>query len=267
MQGISDNVYLITGGARGIGRATAETLLAAGARVALADVRADAVEVTAREIDPSGNRAIGLALDVCDPAATARAVEEAERVLGPLAGLVACAGITGSAKAEDMSLATWQRVLDVNLTGMFLSCQAVARRLIPRRRGAIVTIGSLTGIGGQPGRANYAASKWGVIGLTKTMALEWGRHGLRVNCIAPNVIDTPLVMQGVPHDFINSVIVDRTPMARIGQPAEIATAALFLLSDAASYVNGVVLPVDGGISAGYLTHLHGAHYGSNAVPG
>ena len=267
MQGIRDNVYLITGGARGVGRAMAEALLAAGARVALADNRGDAVAATAREIDPGGERAIGLALDVCDAAATEDVVEQAERALGPLAGLIACAGITGSAKAEEMPLATWQRVLDVNLTGTFLSCQAVARRLLPRGRGAIVTIASLTGIGGQPGRANYAASKWGVIGLTKTMALEWGRRGVRINCIAPNVIETPLVMQGVPHEFIYGVIVDRTPMARIGQPSEIATAALFLLSDAASYVTGVVLPVDGGISAGFLTHLHGAHYGSNAVPG
>lgn len=267
MQGISGNTYFITGGARGIGLATAEVLLAAGAKVAMADIQAELAVSEAKRLDPTGKRTLGLGLDVCDPDATEKAMDEAERVLGPLSGLVAAAGITGSAKAEEMPLKTWQRVIDVNLTGVFLSCQSAARRLLPRGKGAIVTISSLTGMGGQAGRANYAASKWGVIGLTKTMAIEWARRGVRVNCIAPNVIETPLVMQGVPHDFINGVIVDRTPMARIGQPREIATATLFLLSDAASYVNGVVLPVDGGAHTGLFTHQHGAHYGSNAVPG
>lgn len=267
MQGISGNAYFVTGGARGIGRVMAETLLKEGAQVALADIQADAVAATAREIDPGGGRAIGLALDVCDAAATDAAVSEAERALGPLSGLIACAGTASSAKAEEMPLATWHRVLEINLTGTFLSCQSVARRMLARGKGSIVTIASLTGLGGQSGRANYSASKWGVVGLTKTLAVEWGRRGLRVNCIAPNAIDTPLLMQGVPHEFIDGVIVDRTPMARIGRAGEIAAAALFLLSDAASYVNGVVLPVDGGISAGFLTHRHGGHYGSNAIPG
>jgi 3-oxoacyl-[acyl-carrier protein] reductase len=157
-----------------------------------------------------------------------------------------------------MDDATFESVLGVNLTGVFFTCRAVGRVLLEQGRGAIVTIASITAKGGQPGRANYAASKWGLVGLTKTLAVEWGHRGVRVNAVAPNGVDTPMIRDGIPEDFLADVMLDRTPLGRLAKPEEIAAAVAFLLSDEAAYVNGAVLEVDGGLTAGFMTHRHGA---------
>ena len=256
--GLAGRAYLITGAGQGIGRALALALAAEGAHLALADLKGDAAAAIAEECRRHGIRAADFALDVRDAAATEAVVEAAEKAVGPLAGVVPSAGVARAAHAITMPEDVWDLVLDTNLKGTFLTCQAVGRRMVERGSGAIVTIASITGLGGQSGRANYAASKWGVIGLTKTLAIEWGRFGLRVNAVAPNAVDTPMIRAGVPADFVTGVMEDRTPLGRIAQPSEVADAILYLLSDRASYVNGSILPVDGGLTAGFLTHKSGA---------
>jgi 3-oxoacyl-[acyl-carrier protein] reductase len=187
-------------------------------------------------------------------------VARTEAELGPIVAAVPAAGLARSAPAEVMDPAAWQIVLDVNLTGSFHTAAAAAGPMLRRGYGAICAISSITGRGGQPGRANYAASKWGLIGLVKSLAVEWGGRGIRVNAVAPNGVDTPMLAAGVPEAFRTEVMLDRTPMGRFAAAEEIAAVIAFLLSPAASYVNGTVVDVDGGLTAGYLTHRQGSDY-------
>jgi 3-oxoacyl-[acyl-carrier protein] reductase len=156
-----------------------------------------------------------------------------------------------------MALDAFRKVIDINLIGTFLSCQTFARPMLKRGNGSIVTISSVSGTGGQSGRVNYAASKWAVIGVTKTLAIEWGNRGVRVNSVAPGPINTALFAK-VPREFRDDVILQRTPLKRPAEPDEVANAISFLLSDDASFINGSVLNVDGGFTAGYVTHKSGA---------
>jgi NAD(P)-dependent dehydrogenase (short-subunit alcohol dehydrogenase family) len=188
-----------------------------------------------------------------------------EAGLGPIDGLVAAAGISRPGRAEELDEAVWASVIHVNLTGVFLSCQAVGRGMISRGAGSIVAIASGDALGGHAGRAPYCASKFGVVGLVQTLAIEWGRHGVRINATAPGGVDTPMLRRGVPQDFIDGVMIDRTPAGRLSTALDQARACLFLLSDASRFINGVLLPVDGGATAGYLTHLNGEDYASNAM--
>jgi len=263
--GLAGKVVLVTGGAQGIGLAVATALARERARIAVVDVNGDGANEVARTLGAGDVAARAYALDVRDAAATRRVVETVEQELGPIAGVVAAAGVARAAPAETMDEETWNLVLDVNLKGTFLTVQAAAAPMLRRRNGAIVMISSITGFGGQAGRANYAASKWGVIGLTKTLAIEWGHRGVRVNAVAPNAVDTEMIRRGVPESFVAGVIEDRTPVGRIAQPDEVADAILFLLSDAARYVNGAVLPVDGGLTAGFLTRAHGTDFASTRL--
>ena len=259
--GLEGRAVMVTGGGSGIGRATVLALAAQGARVAVADMDRAAAEEAAHE----AGDAIVLGFDVRDQQATQDAFAAAADAFGPLAGLVCSAGLSRGARAEELTLDQWDMVVDSNLKGSFLCAQAAARQMIGAGRGSIVLISSLSARGGHPGRAHYCASKAAVEGLVRDLACEWGRYGVRVNAVAPNVTDTPLVRRNLPEAFISDVIVDRTPLGRMGRAEEMADACLFLLSDAAAYVTGITLPVDGGISAGFLTHRHGADYGSRAL--
>jgi NAD(P)-dependent dehydrogenase (short-subunit alcohol dehydrogenase family) len=263
--GLQGRVLFITGGGSGIGRAIALEAARGGALVAVADAVAERADRVATELRDLGAQAVAETLDVRDAAACEQAVARVEQKLGPIHGMVACAGISPPAPADTMPDEVWTRCLDVNLTGMFRSVQPVGRRMVQRKRGAIVTIASVDGLGGHAGRAHYSASKHGVIGLTRALAIEWGRHGVRVNAVAPGVVDTPLLRANIPPDHLQYAMVDRNPLGRLAQPEEQAGPTLFLLSDAASYVTGSVLAVDGGSSAGIFTRWNGADLGSRVL--
>ncbi|NDZ18155.1 NAD(P)-dependent oxidoreductase [Variovorax sp. WS11] len=263
--GMRGQVLYVTGGGSGIGRAIALMAAGGGMKVAIADAVGERAEQVAGEVRALGTEALAVALDVRDAAGCAAAAETIEARLGPIDGMVACAGVSSPMRAEAMSDEAWTRCIDVNLTGSFRSVQPVGRRMVARRRGAIVTVASIDGLGGHAGRSHYSASKHGVIGLTRAMAIEWGRHGVRVNALAPGVVDTPLVRTNLPPDHVEHAMVDRNPMARLSTSDEQAAPALFLLSAAASYINGTVLTVDGGSSAGFFTRWNGNDLGSRAL--
>lgn len=260
-----DRVVLVTGGGSGIGRAIATLAVQQGARVAIADALADRADATAAALCREGGQAIAVTFDVRDSVACDAAVARIEAELGPIDGMAASAGVSPPSPAASMSDEIWSRCIDINLTGLFRSVRPVGQRMLARGRGAIVTIASVDGLGGHAARAHYTASKHGVIGLTRSLAIEWGRHGVRVNAIAPGVVDTPLLKANIPADHLRYAMVDRVPMGRLSRADEQAGPALFLLSDAASYVNGSVLTVDGGTSAGYFTRWNGADLGSQAL--
>lgn len=263
--GLKGRTICVTGGASGIGRAGALALARDGAHVAVLDLHQEEIDRLLHELHAMGVRADGVAVDVRDAAATRAAADRFEATLGPVAGLFACAGISGAAPAELLGDREFDDVVGVNLMGLFRSCREFGRRMIARGRGTIVVVGSIDGSGGHPGRTHYVASKHAVVGLMKNLALEWGRHGVRVNAIAPGFVDTPLLRRGVPETFIETVVQDRTPLGRMGRPEDMASVALMLLSDAAAYVTGVAVPVDGGLSAGFLTHGQGGDYSSRRL--
>lgn len=263
--GLTGRVICVTGGASGIGRAGALALARDGAHVAILDLHQEEIDRLLPDLRAMGVKADGVALDVRDAAATRAAADRFEVTLGPVEGVFACAGISGAGPAELLDDREFTEIVGVNLMGLFQSCREFGRRMIARGKGAIVVVGSIDGLGGHPGRTHYVASKHAVVGLTKNLALEWGRHGVRVNAIAPGFVDTPLLRRGVPENFIETVVQDRTPLGRMGRPEDMAGVALMLLSDAAAYVTGVTVPVDGGLSAGFLTHRQGGDYSSRRL--
>lgn len=263
--GLKGRVLYVTGGGSGIGRAITLEAARGGALVAVADAVAERATQVAAELQALGTQSLALTLDVRDAEACEAAAASIEATLGPIAGMVACAGISPPQPAATMPDEIWTRCLDVNLTGMFRSVQPVGRRMVARGAGAIVTISSVDGLGGHAGRAHYSASKHGVIGLTRALAIEWGRHGVRVNSVAPGVVDTPLVRANLPADHLQHAMIDRVPMGRLARAEEQAGPTLFLLSDGASFVNGTVLAVDGGTASGYFTRWNGADLGSRAL--
>ncbi len=241
-------VALVTGGSRGIGAAICAELAQAGAAVAVnyASNRAAAEEVCAG-IAAAGDRAEAIAGDVSTPAGARALVEQVESALGPLDILVNNAGITRDNLIMKLGEDDWRRVIDTNLGGAFFTCQAVSRPMLKRRSGAIVNISSVVGIHGNAGQTNYAASKAGLVGLTKALAKELGGRGIRVNAVAPGYIETALT-DALP-EAAREGILAQTPLRRLGKPADVARAVRFLVSDAAAFITGDVLAVDGGLGA------------------
>jgi NAD(P)-dependent dehydrogenase (short-subunit alcohol dehydrogenase family) len=235
-------VAAVTGGAGGIGAACAELLAAAGATVVVLD----------RETPPAlppGAEAI--ALDVTDEAAIDAAMAELADRHGQIDVLVASAGIAIRRPATELSLADWQKVVDVNLTGVFLCARAAARHMIASGGGSIVTIASVLGMvgGGVYPNISYQAAKGGVVNLTRALALEWAEHGIRVNSVAPTYVHTALTAGLVADAGVLRQIEDRTPLGRLAEPGEVADAVLFLAGRGSAMVTGHVLAVDGGYLA------------------
>ena len=248
---LQGRVAAITGGALGIGRATAWLFAEEGATVALGDVQLEAAEKVAQEIERGGGKAIAIALDVGDPAQVQAFVDRVATEFGRLDVMFANAGIAHSAPFLEHPEAQWHRVLRVNLTGVFLCGQAAARQMVRQGGGGrIITTASINGFRGVENLVGYNAAKAGVIELTRTMAVELARHRITVNSIAPAQIDTRLT-RTLPEEARRRRV-ERIPMGRFGEPEEVAKVALFLASDDASYVTGHTLAVDGGYLAGGL---------------
>jgi 3-oxoacyl-[acyl-carrier protein] reductase len=247
---LEGRVTAITGGALGIGRATAFAFAAEGALVALGDVEFDGAETVAKEIKAQGGKAIAVRVDVGDAGQVQAFVDEVVAAFGRLDVMFANAGIAHSAPFLDHPEAQWHRVLRVNLTGVFLCCQIAARQMIKQGGGRIITTASINGFRGVENLVGYNTAKAGVIELTRTMAVELAQHSITVNAIAPAQIDTRLT-RSLP-EAARRRRVERIPLGRFGEPEDVARAALFLASDDASYITGHTLAVDGGYLAGGL---------------
>jgi len=248
---LEKKVAVITGGALGIGRATARLFAAEGATVAIGDTDIAVAEKMAHEIVENGGQALALPLDVGDAGQVNAFITGVVGEYGRLDVMVANAGIAHSAPFLEHPEAQWHRVLRVNLTGVFLTCQAAARQMVKQGGGGrIISIASINAFRGVENLVGYNAAKAGVVELTKTMAVELAQHGITVNAIAPAQIDTRLT-RTLPEEARQRRI-DRIPLGRFGEPDDIAKAALFLASDDARYVTGHTLAVDGGYLAGGL---------------
>ena len=254
MMRLKDKVVLITGGAAGIGKATAQRFVEEGARVAICDVNQEAGEATVQEL---GANVKFCQVDVTNRQAVQAWVDGVVEEYGRVDVLVNNAGVLrdnmlvkvkGGELSKQMSEAEFDLVIAVNLRGVFNCTQAVAPHMIKQGEGVILNASSVVGLDGNFGQTNYVATKAGVIGMTKVWARELGRHKIRVNAVAPGFIATEMVMQ-MPEKILESMVA-RVPLGRMGQPRDVANAYLFLASDEASFVSGAVLRVDGAIVVG-----------------
>ena len=243
---LANQVAIITGGARGIGREIALAFAREGADLALFDVNPEQLEATAGELRELGHRAEGLLVDVTDGKQVEDGVAKVLDKLGRIDILINNAGITKDGLLIRMDDAQWDRVLNINLKGTFLCTRAVAKHMLKQRRGRIVSIASIVGIIGNPGQANYAASKAGIIGMTKSVAKELASRGITCNAIAPGFVKTEMT-EAMPEEA-KQRLQSAIPMGMLGEPRDVAQAALFLVSEAARYITGHVLVVDGGLA-------------------
>lgn len=239
---------LITGGASGIGRATADLFVARGARVAISDIDESKTKKAVLEL---GNEHVAAPGDVANEGSVSEIFTAAKSGLGMIDVLINCAGVSDSVLPTlEQDVDHWQKIIDINLTGTYLTCRAVAPDMLERGAGAIVNISSIAGLVGLPYRNAYTASKHGVAGITKTLAGEWGQHGIRVNAVSPGYVLTPMVQNLIDTGKLDPKMLQRrTPLGRLAAPAEVGNAMMFLASPLASYINGAVIPIDGGYTA------------------
>ena len=240
---LTGRVAFVTGSTRGIGRAVAETLHAAGATVAVVGRSQTTAEAVAAEIGP---RAHGFSCDVAAPDTIRAALADAENALGTIDILVNNAGITRDNLLLRLGQHDWDAVIAANLTGAFVATQAVLKGMMKRRSGRIINLTSVVGLTGNKGQANYAASKAGLIGFTKSVAKEYAGRGILANCVAPGFIDTD--MTAALPEAARAALLESIPLGRLGAPADIAGAVLFLASELGAYITGQVLVVDGGMT-------------------
>jgi len=242
MSEFEGKVVLVSGGTRGIGRACAEYFSNRGAKVALCGRTIDTATAAAEDI---GGDTRAFQADMGDPEAPAALVSAVEQAIGPVAILVNNAGLARDTLLMRMKDDDWAQVIDANLTGVFRCCRAVVRGMMKQRWGRIINISSVIGLAGQAGQANYAASKAGLLGLTKSLARELGSRNITVNAVAPGLIDTEMtaVIQGEQRE----AVLARIPLGRAGTPQEVAGLVGYLASDAAAYITGATITIDGGL--------------------
>jgi 3-oxoacyl-[acyl-carrier protein] reductase len=243
---LSGQVALVTGAARGLGRIIAQSLAAAGAKVACIDINTDSLAETVAAIRSAGGTAEPIACDVTDGSRVNKVVDEVIGKWGALNILVNNAGITRDNLIVRMKDDQWDAVININLRGTFLFTRAAARPMMKNRQGRIINVASVSGLMGNPGQANYSASKAGVIGLTRTVALELASRNITVNAVAPGFIATE--MTAALGEEVLQEVRKQIPLGRLGEPQDVADAVLFLASEAASFITGHILTVDGGLT-------------------
>jgi len=245
MNGIKDKVAVVTGGAQGIGKAAILKYAQEGAAVAIWDMNEIKGNELAEELKAKEVKALFVQVDVTKTESVEAAVKQTIEVLGGIDILVNNAGITKDASLMKMTPEQWQAVINVNLTGVFNATKAVAPHMVEKKSGKIINTSSIVGLYGNFGQTNYVATKSALIGMTKVWARELGRKGINVNAVAPGFIATDMV-DAMPEAVLTG-FKEKTPLGRLGKPEDIANAYLFLASDEASFINGTVLSVDGGL--------------------
>jgi 3-oxoacyl-[acyl-carrier protein] reductase len=243
---LQDKVSIITGAGQGIGHATAVRFARDGARVAVCDINQGAIDATLAEIRETGGVALGFHVDVTDTASIARMVEAVMAAWGRIDTLVNNAGIVADARLQKMTDDQFDRVIDVNLKGVYNCTRAVVDIMVAQNSGCILNASSIVGLYGNFGQTNYSATKGAVIAMVKTWARELGRKGIRANAVCPGFIETP-ILESMPAKIVK-MMEERVPLGRLGRPEEIAATYAWLASDDASYVNGAVIEVSGGAS-------------------
>ena len=242
---LNGKVALITGGAQGIGSIISKELAGQGAHVILGDINHEGAEEKAAEIKNSGGKATGVKIDVSNPTDVQRVFDSILKEYKPVDIVVNNAGITRDGLLLRMKEVDWDLVLNINLKGSFLCSQQAIKQMLKQKSGSIVNIASIVGVMGNFGQANYSASKAGLIGFTKTLAREVAPRGIRANAVAPGFIDTE--MTRVLEDSIRLKLIEQIPLARLGQPEDVARCVSFLVSENASYITGQVINVNGGM--------------------
>lgn len=244
---LKDKVGIVTGSGRGIGRGVAGVLAAHGAKMVVIDINQADVDESVAGLKKAGHEAMGLAVDVSNRAQAAKMAEDVVAAYGQIDFLINNAGIVRDKMAKNMTDEMWDAVMNVNLKGAFICSQECGRKMIERKYGRIVNISSVA-YRGSIGQTNYAAAKAGMIGMTRTMALEWARYNVTINLIAPGMIDTDMT-RGMPQEIFDGAVA-KIPLQRIGQPEDIGKAALFLVSEDADYITGQLINVCGGNTLG-----------------
>jgi 3-oxoacyl-[acyl-carrier protein] reductase len=243
---LTGKVAIITGGGSGIGQATAIKFAHEGAKVVVGDLVAQRAEETAKKITEDGGEAMAAQIDVRDKTSIVRMVEAAVAKYGRIDCLVNNAGIVQDSTLKNMTDDQFDNVIDINLKGVYNCTKAVVNIMLQQNSGVILNTSSIVGLYGNFGQTNYAAAKFGVIGMVKTWARELGRKGIRSNAVCPGFVSTP-ILGGIPEKVL-SALEERVPLGRLARPEEIANAFAFLASDEASYINGAVLEVSGGLT-------------------
>ena len=243
---LQGKVSIITGAGQGIGRATALKFAKEGAKVAVCDINLESVQQTVELVESAGGEAVGFRVDVTDKDSITKMVDGVMAKWGRVDTLVNNAGIVQDAQFKKMSDDQFDRVIDVNLKGVYNCTKAVVDIMLQQNSGVILNASSIVGIYGNFGQTNYAATKFGVIGMVKTWARELGRKGIRANAICPGFISTP-ILTAMP-DKIVRMMEEKVPLGRLGKPEEIANTYAWLASDEASYINGAVIEVSGGVT-------------------
>ena len=247
---LKDKVAIITGAASGIGKATAKLFAEHGAKVVVADIDENGGNQTVTDIQDAGNEAIFIQTDVTIKADTEQMVAQTLKNYGKLDTLLNSAGIAMRLPVAELPEEDWHRCLDVNLNGVFLCAKAAIPAMQKNGGGSIINMSSIYGIVGADVRAAYVASKGAVTNLTRGMALDYAEDNIRVNCICPGFVETPLVAGVIKTPDEYQKLANKHPMRRLGQPEEIAYGALYLASDESAFVTGIALPIDGGYTAG-----------------
>jgi NAD(P)-dependent dehydrogenase (short-subunit alcohol dehydrogenase family) len=243
---LTDKIAMVTGGGSGIGRRIALAFSEFGANVIIADIDQKATDLVVSEIKSKGKEAIAIRVDVTQPKEVQEMVTISLHSYGRIDILFNNAGISIRGPAESFSLEDWNKVIAVNLTGMFLCAQAIGKVMIKQGGGKIINTASVSAKLGHPGNLAYAAAKHGVVGMTKVMAVEWGKYGVSVNSIAPGIIKTPMTAKAFTVAEKYQELVSKVPMGRLGEPEDLIGAVIFLASQASNYITGQTIYIEGG---------------------